>query len=319
MKKKTIVFSMITITAILISLFSISYFNKINLSYNKADSEINDNNKLKNDNNSSNSKTSNKYIKNILLLGIDSGEDNIGRSDCIVIATLDTEHNKIKLSSIIRDSYVLIHNKSHKDKINHAYAFGGPELTLKTLNDNFNLDLTQFVSVNLTSFPVLIDSIGGITLDINEDELKYINKYIHSLNSKNNTSSPDINSSGIQHVDGTQALAYTRIRYTDGGDFERSHRQRIVLETVFEKLKDLPITSYPSLLDNILPLVSTNLNGSEILSLCMDLISLDNIDILEHQFPENSDAEGKIIDGIYYYVFDEESTIKKIHKFIYEN
>ena len=165
----------------------------------------------------------------------------------------------------------------------------------------------------------MIDSIGGITLDINENELKYINKYIHSLNSKNNTSSPDINSSGIQHVDGTQALAYTRIRYTDGGDFERSHRQRIVLETVFEKLKDLPITSYPSLLDNLLPLVSTNLNGSEILSLCMDLISLDNIDILEHQFPENSDAEGKIIDGIYYYVFDEESTIKKIHKFIYEN
>ena len=319
MKKKTIVFSMITITAILISLFSISYFNKVNLSDNKADSEINNNNKLKNDDNSSNSKTSNKYIKNILLLGIDSGEDNIGRSDCIVIATLDTEHNKIKLSSIIRDSYVLIHNKSHKDKINHAYAFGGPELTLKTLNDNFNLDLTQFVSVNLTSFPVLIDSIGGITLDINENELKYINKYIHSLNSKNNTSSPDINSSGIQHVDGTQALAYTRIRYTDGGDFERSHRQRIVLETVFEKLKDLPITSYPSLLDNLLPLVSTNLNGSEILSLCMDLISLDNIDILEHQFPENSDAEGKIIDGIYYYVFDEESTIKKIHKFIYEN
>ncbi|WP_294371686.1 LCP family protein [uncultured Clostridium sp.] len=319
MKKKTIVFSMITITTILISLFSISYFNKVNLSDNKADSEINNNNKLKNDDNSSNSKTSNKYIKNILLLGIDSGEDNIGRSDCIVIATLDTEHNKIKLSSIIRDSYVLIHNKSHKDKINHAYAFGGPELTLKTLNDNFNLDLTQFVSVNLTSFPVLIDSIGGITLDINENELKYINKYIHSLNSKNNTSSPDINSSGIQHVDGTQALAYTRIRYTDGGDFERSHRQRIVLETVFEKLKDLPITSYPSLLDNLLPLVSTNLNGSEILSLCMDLISLDNIDILEHQFPENSDAEGKIIDGIYYYVFDEESTIKKIHKFIYEN
>lgn len=319
MKKKTIVFSMITITTILISLFSISYFNKVNLSDNKADSEINNNNKLKNDDNSSNSKTSNKYIKNILLLGIDSGEDNIGRSDCIVIATLDTEHNKIKLSSIIRDSYVLIHNKSHKDKINHAYAFGGPELTLKTLNDNFNLDLTQFVSVNLTSFPVLIDSIGGITLDINENELKYINKYIHSLNSKNNTSSPDINSSGIQHVDGTQALAYTRIRYTDGGDFERSHRQRIVLETVFEKLKDLPITSYPSLLNNLLPLVSTNLNGSEILSLCMDLISLDNIDILEHQFPENSDAEGKIIDGIYYYVFDEESTIKKIHKFIYEN
>lgn len=259
----------------------------------------------------------NKYIKNIALLGIDAGEDNIGRSDCILIATIDTEHNKIKLSSIIRDSYVTIPGRTEKDKINHAYAFGGPELTLETLNWNFDLDITQFVSVNLSSFPKLIDAIGGINIDIKQDELDCINKYIHELNSVNGTDSPDITENGMQPVDGTQALAYARIRYTTGGDFERNHRQRIVLETVFEKLKEIPITEYPHTLDILLPLVDTNLSSSEILGLCLDLSSLHNYNIAEERFPKDEDAEGRMINGIYYYVFDSEPTIIKIKDFIY--
>lgn len=258
-----------------------------------------------------------KYIKNIALLGIDSGEDNIGRSDCILIATLDTEHNKIKLSSIIRDSYVTIPTRSGKDKINHAYAFGGPELTLQTLNNTFDLDIKQFVSVNLSSFPKIIDAIGGITLDINDDELKYINNYIHSLNEENGTSSPGITESGIQSVDGTQALAYSRIRYTSGGDFKRSHRQRIVIEQLLNKLKELPVIKYPDALDLLLPMVDTNLTSSEILSLCFDLSSLDDCQIIEERFPKDEDSQGKSIGGIYYYVFDEEATAEKIHDFIY--
>lgn len=260
----------------------------------------------------------NKYIKNIALLGIDSGDDNVGRSDCILIATIDTEHNKIKLSSIIRDSYVTIPSKNRKDKINHAYAFGGPELTLETLNLNFNLNISQFISVNFASFPKIIDKIGGLTIDIKEDELKYINKYIHELNEHNNTSSSDITKTGSQTVDGTQALAYARIRYTDGGDFERSHRQRIVLEQVFKNLKELPILKYPDALDALLPLIDTNLSSSEILSLSLDLTSFDNYNITEERFPKDEDAEGKSINGVYYYVFDEDSTITKMHDFIYD-
>lgn len=259
-----------------------------------------------------------KYIKNIVLLGVDSTEDNIGRSDCILIATIDTEHNKLKLSSIIRDSYVTIPSKNEKDKINHAYAFGGPKLTLQTLNLNFNLNITQFVSVNFSSFPKIIDTIGGITIDIKEDELNYINTYIHALNTSSNSSSSDITQIGPQTVDGIQALAYSRIRYTDGGDFERSHRQRIVLEQVFKKLKELPPLKYPNALDELLPLVNTNLNSSEILSLCFDLASFDNFNVIEERFPKDEDAEGKSINGIYYYVFDHDATATKIHDFIYE-
>lgn len=263
-------------------------------------------------------KSNQNYIKNIALLGIDSSDDDTGGSDCILIATIDTEHNKIKLSSIIRDSYVTIPGRSGKDKINHAYAFGGPELAMETLNKNFDLNISQFASVNLASFPKIIDSIGGIELDIKDDELAYINEYIQSLNDANGTSSPDITSSGLQSVDGTQALAYARIRYTDGGDFERSHRQRTVMEKVFEKLKSIPVIKYPEALDLLLPIINTNLSSSEILSLCLDLMTVDHNNIIEERFPKDEDAEGKAIDGIYYYVFDEEATIDKIHNFIYE-
>lgn len=327
MNKKNVkrIFLLLILLLVLLGIAATSIFasymskiNKVNINKEKIISSDDTNFQIENnETNSSQNNKQNKYIKNIALLGIDSGEDNIGRSDCILIATLDTEHNKIKLSSIIRDSYVTIPTRINKDKINHAYAFGGPELTLETLNLNFDLDITQFVSVNLSSFPKLIDAIGGINLDIKKDELECINKYIHELNSANGTYSSDITENGMQSVDGTQALAYARIRYTTGGDFERSHRQRIVLETVFKKLKEIPITKYPHTLDLLLPLVDTNLSSSEIFSLCLDLSSFDSYNIVEERFPKDEDAEGKIINGIYYYVFDEDATLIKIKDFIY--
>lgn len=259
------------------------------------------------------------YIKNIALLGIDSSDDNIGRSDCIMIVTIDTEHDKIKLSSIIRDSYVKIPNKNVNDKINHAYAFGGPELTLQTLNENFNLNITEFISANLSSFPKIVDDIGGISLNIRDDELVFINNYIQSLNTLNNTTSPYITASGIQTVDGTQALAYSRIRYTDGGDFERSHRQRIIIEQIFHKMKDQSLDKNYEILNLLLPTVDTNLTSSEIFSICVDLSLMHRNNITEERFPKDEDSEGKLLNGIYYYFFDKDSTIDKIHKFIYES
>jgi polyisoprenyl-teichoic acid--peptidoglycan teichoic acid transferase len=258
-------------------------------------------------------------IRNIALLGIDETEGTAGRSDCIMILTIDNKHKKLKLSSIIRDSYVVIPTKGKKDKINHAYAFGGPQLALKTLNENFNLNLDQFVTVNFTSLPKIIDSIGGITLDITDDEIKYINSYIDSINKLNDTTSPNITTSGIQKVDGTQALAYCRIRYTDGGDFERTQRHRNVLNQLIEKSKTIPLSQYPSLLDDLLPLVHTNLETNEILSLAIDLNSLKNQPLSQDRFPRDEGSNGQIIDGIYYYVFDGGLTVKQIHEFIYEN
>lgn len=260
----------------------------------------------------------NNDIKNIALFGIDETEGITGRSDCIMILTIDNMHKKLKLSSIIRDSYVMIPTKDKKDKINHAYAFGGPQLALKTLNLNFNLNLSQFVAVNFSSLPKIIDMLGGITLDITTDELKHINNYINDLNNKNGTNSPNIITSGSQKVDGTQALAYCRIRYTDGGDFERSQRHRTVITQIIDKCKNIPLTQYSSFLDELLPLVHTNLESSEILSLAVNLSMLKDHPLLQDRFPRDEDGNGKLIGGIYYYVFDENTTTQKMHQFIFE-
>lgn len=326
LKRIIILIFLILFVTLISFLFIInSYLNKINkIDISKNDLNVQDNFSRPSDKNATlnaeeNPTKPNTDVKNIALFGIDEAEGIAGRSDCIMILTIDNRHNKLKLSSIIRDSYVTIPTKDKKDKINHAYAFGGPKLALETLNKNFNLDADKFITVNFSSLPKIIDDIGGITLDITDEELKYINQYINNLNKINNTNSPSIINSGNQLVDGTQALAYCRIRYTDGGDFERSHRHRIVLNQIFEKSKTISLTQYPSLLDKVLPIIHTNLEKSEILSLTLNLNYLKNTPIVQDRFPYDEDASGKLIGGIYYYVFDEEATTKKIHNFIFED
>lgn len=317
------VFLLFFIALIALTFILTKYLSKVNtIEIDKNNLNIEENISYKETTDSNNSETviiENNDIQNIVLFGIDETEGTVGRSDCIMILTIDNRHKKLKLSSIVRDSHVVISGREKKDKINHAYAFGGPQLALKTLNESFNLNLDKFVTVNFSSLPKIIDSIGGITLDITNDELKYINSYINDLNNINDTKSPNITTSGIQKVDGTQALAYCRIRYTDGGDFERSHRHRSVLTKVFEKSKTISITQYPSLLDELLPIVHTNLKSSEILSFAMDLNYLKNSNLEQDRFPRDEDGKGESIKGIYYYVFDEASTIEKMHDFIYEN
>lgn len=257
-------------------------------------------------------------ITNIALFGVDATEGNTGRSDAIMIATIDKVHKKLKLTSIMRDSYVEIQGHG-KDKINHAYAFGGHELALKTLNENFDLNIKDFATVNFSSLPKIIDAVGGIELDIRSDELQYINNYINELNTLNKTNSPNITSAGTQHVDGTQALAYCRIRYTSGGDGERTERQRIVLSKLFEKFTKVSPTKYPSILSELMPMVTTNLSSSDILSLATTVASMGGSGLEQERFPKDNYSKGEMIKGVYYLTFDKDATVKQIHDYIFED
>lgn len=318
MNKKNLVLSITLILCIVVFAFTFAinnYLGKIN----KVDidkSDLNFNSDLsKNENNN----LDNDEIKNIALFGIDETDGILGRSDCIMIFTIDNKHKNMKLISFVRDSYVTIPTKANKDKINHAYAFGGPQLALKTLNENFELNLDKFITVNFSSLPKLIDNIGKIEINITNDELNFINDYIKNLNKLNGTTSPNIMTPGLQEIDGTQALAYCRIRYTSGGDFERTNRHRIILNELIKKFKAIQITEYPNLLNEFLPLIQTNLSISDLLRTSLNINSLKSQPILQDRFPSDEDGEGKSIGGIYYYVFDNVSTTKKIHNFIYTN
>lgn len=257
-------------------------------------------------------------IINIALFGVDAVDGEAGRSDSIMIATIDTVHKKLKLTSIMRDSYVAIDGHGN-DKINHAYAFGGPQLAIKTLNENFDLNIEDFAAVNFETLPKIIDKLGGIELDIDEEELEYVNGYIAHLNNINGTSEPAIESTGLQHVSGTQALAFCRIRYTSGGDYKRTERHREVLTKIFEKIETLPVTSYPSLLLDILPMVNTSLTYNEILDLGTEVLKLGDSSMELERFPLDEYCEGKMIDGIYYLSFDKETTVEQLHNYIFED
>ena len=257
-------------------------------------------------------------ITNIALFGIDASDGGVGRSDSIMIATIDTHNKKLKLTSIMRDSYVNIDGRG-LDKINHAYAFGKAELAIKTLNENFDLNISEFAAVNFSTLPKIIDKLGGIELDIDSEELQYINGYISDLNGINNTSVYPISSTGLQHVNGTQAMAYCRIRYTSGGDYKRTERHREVLSKMFEKILLMSPTSYPSLLNEILPMISTSLSASEIMDLGNEVLKVGSTSLEQERFPLDGYCEGQMIGGVYYLTFDKETTVNQLHDYIFED
>lgn len=257
-------------------------------------------------------------VINIALFGIDAGDDGVGRSDSIIIATIDTVHKKLKLTSIMRDSYVSIDGHG-SDKINHAYAFGKAQLAIQTLNKNFDLNISEFAAVNFSTLPKIIDKIGGIELDIDSEELSYINGYISDINKVNGTSVSGITSTGLQEVNGTQAMAYCRIRYTTGGDYKRTERHREVLTEIFNKILSMSPTKYPSLLNEILPMVSTSLDSSEILDLGNQILKLGITSIEQERFPLDGYCQGEMIDGVYYLTFDKETTVNQLHDYIFED
>ncbi|MPQ44787.1 LCP family protein [Clostridium tarantellae] len=257
-------------------------------------------------------------VQNIVLFGIDAPQGSYGRSDSIMIATVDKTHDKLKLTSLMRDSYVNIDGHGN-DKLNHAYAFGGPQLAIKTINENFNLNVKDFVSVNFSTLPKIIDKVGGIELDIRNDEIESMNSCIDHLNSLNNTNSSKIESTGKQHVDGIQAMAYCRVRHAEGGDFKRTERHRIVLTKVLNKIEELPATEYPSLLNELLPMVKTNLNPTEMLNIGKNILALKDNGIEQARYPKDEYCNQEMIKNIYYLGFNKEKTEEQIHNWIFED
>lgn len=242
-------------------------------------------------------------IVNIALFGIDSKDGVRGRSDAIMIATIDPIHNKLKLTSIMRDSYVNIPDIG-MDKINHAYAFGGPQLSIKTINENFGLDIKDYMSVNFTSLPEIIDILGGVEVNITDEEVTHI---------------PGINSPGIYNLTGKQALSYSRIRYATGGDYVRTERQRTILSALFDKASMLSFTSFPELLNKILPHIQTSLDTSDILSLGTKALMVASKGLVQDRFPRDGYCEGTLIDGIYYLAFDQATAKEQMMNYIFDD
>lgn len=256
-------------------------------------------------------------VKNIALLGLDSREDNkTGRSDANVILTIDKKHNKIKLTSIARDSYVTIDGHG-RDKLTHAYVYGKSQLTVKTLNQNFGLEITDYVTMNFFGLARIIDFIGGVVVDVDEKEFEELNSYVIPTTDFGDITCEYLEKSGIQTLTGPQAVCYARIRHTDG-DIERGNRQKEVLSAIFTKVKKSNPLKLPKLASLILSECETSLSTNDIISLAVSVLII-GADFEQLSIPnDNIKASGKMINGGWYYVYDIEMASKEIKKFILE-
>lgn len=255
--------------------------------------------------------------RNIALFGLDSREDDYGRgnrSDCIIIASINKKTDEVKLVSVYRDTYLLLTGRS-LDKVTHAYSYGGAELAVSTLNANLDLNIQEYVTVNFDAVVDAVDALGGITMPITSDEVKYINSYIDENNRVTGHNSSHITTAGTYKLDGVQALAYSRIRYTAGGDYKRTERMRDVLEAMLKKAKTLSVSELINVVNIMLPKISTNISSTDIIGLAPTLM---NINISESKgWPE--ETQGSTIGGVYYGVpVNLEDNVETLHKELFD-
>lgn len=238
---------------------------------------------------------------NIALLGLDARDNTFSnsRSDCIMIISINNNTKDVKIASVYRDTYLNIEGHG-LDKVTHAYAYGRAPLALSTINTNLDLDITKYVTINFDSVINIVDAIGGVEITVTSEEAAQIS---------------GIGGAGTYNLTGKQALAYGRIRKIDN-DYVRTERMRTVLIKVFEKIKNLSLTKLNSLIDELLPQVTTNITQTEILSYASKITSYNVTD--SFGWPYN--VQGYTGSAVWYAApVTLEENVQQLHEQLFDN
>ncbi len=254
-------------------------------------------------------------VLNIAFFGVDTRDHtDTGRSDAILILSADLIHGNVKMTSILRDSKVPIDGHG-ETKINHAYAYGGPELAVKTLNQVFKLDIKEYATVNFEQLVDIVDAVGGVTITITDEEMSTINIMMDDA-------FPDgehLTSSGSVLLNGQQAICYSRIRKIDT-DNARAGRQQEILNAIFESLKGMSKLEYPRFVRRFSAIVETSLSTADIMKLAP--LMLRDFAVVQNTIPdENYETDlsgGTDSDGVWYWHYDLDAAAERLHSIIYE-
>ncbi len=262
-------------------------------------------------------------VYNILLVGSDvRPEETVGRSDTMILVSINKETKRIVATSFLRDTYVKIPIKNEFHKLNAAYAFGGIELLFETLQYNYGISVDKYVAVDFLSFIEAIDILGGLDVQVYEEELYWFNQYIHASNlmvepsEREDSDYVDHADGSFQHLNGKQALAYARFRYVGNGDFTRTDRQRRVVQNIFDKVKTMDVSTLVKLLDNIIPQITTNLTTDECMELIAMLPEMSKYEVVSWHIPDE-DFKYMTIDGDDVVAIDFSYYMKKLYNYIY--
>ncbi|MEF2884103.1 MAG: LCP family protein [Ruminococcus sp.] len=270
-------------------------------------------------------------VLNVMLFGEDNkGEDEHGRTDPMIMMSVDNRHKKIKLTSFQRDTYVYIPGHGN-NKINAAYTLGGPKLTIETIEANFGIKVDRYAVVDFDSFIEIIDTLGGIDMEVTQDEITYINYQMYK-NGQSSEWSTIKEPAGIVHLTGQEALWYARNRGLtqgeddneiglDGDDWDRTSRQRKLLEKLFNDMKKADITKIISIVSTIGPMITTNLKKDEITALVSHSMTYLGYTVEQYYVPteglwyyNDNTAVGSVIE-----IADMEAQRLAFAKFIYED
>lgn len=260
-----------------------------------------------------------KDVLNILLIGEDRRpEEGRTRSDSIIIMTVDKENKVIKLTSLMRDLYVQIPGYSGS-KISTSYVRGGIQLLEETIKQNFDIHIDGSIRVDFSDFRSVIDSIGGIELNIREDEIDVLNTYIKECNKifGENENSNLVKKSGVQKLNGLQVLAHSRSRYIETGDFGRTERQREILIAVSEQIKKLEIWHTLKTAYSVLPLLTTDMGNIDLLKLGISICETGVNNIETHNIPVEASFEFDNIEGMDVMVPDLDICKQALKRIIY--
>ncbi len=262
-------------------------------------------------------------VVNIAVFGVD-GRDGVDgdRSDTIMIVSVNFSTSTVRVTSVMRDMMVMIPGNEERydtyEKINAAYEYGGPELAVKTLNHNFDLNIKNYATVNFDALVHVVEAVGGVDVNIeNENVLEWLNKYIDDSNAHVNRHDPHVEAIGPQHLSGSQALAYSRIRFSDD-DYKRTERQREVVGQILKKSFELDLMTGISLMSRIYPYVETSMTLQEITSYAKLFMNGGDKSMESYRVPDDNHVADGYLDGISF-VFPnnlEESAIA-LHRFIY--
>mgnify|MGYP004498276993 FL=1 len=256
---------------------------------------------------------------NVALFGLDSREGDLGkgnRSDTMMIASLNKATGEVKLVSVYRDTLLELDDGSY-NKANAAYAFGGPEGAISMINRNMDMDISKYVTVNFNALVDVIDALGGFDMTLTHDEVVHMNNYCVETSKVTGKDYEKIEpeEEGTYHLNGVQVVSYARIRYTGGGDFERTSRQRRVLALIAEKAQSASFSTLNKIIDKVFPQVSTNFTITEMIAYAKDIAKYKLGDSMG--FPDNNSFD--MLDVVGSVVIPETltSNVEDVHKFLF--
>jgi len=258
-------------------------------------------------------------FRTIAVFGLDNrsnGNLDSGNSDVIIIVTIDNETQEVKMCSVYRDTYLDVGEGKFR-KCNSAFAKGGPQAAISMLNKNLDLNISDYVTVDFNAVVECIDLVGGIELTITDEEAHYMIGYVKELNELTGNKSKVPEAGGTYHLDGVQATAYARIRYTAGNDFKRAERQRTVIAKLVEKAQQSDLKTINAIIDEVFADIETSFTNGELISLAAKVFDYQITGSVGFPFKLNNIELGS--KGMVVAPCTLESNVKELHKFLYNN